>query len=158
MQRLEIDLNNPHFYIDKIHSGIMRKEEEVYRQPDQSRPVPNPTTTNPDRPHAQQPGDGASMTLSRITGPTGPFKSTSDRTEPSNETIDSLIANKLKNQMKTSLKHSEAANKLVFTKFKLDPKEFQNFHRFVFPFDKLKDRLTVQIVKNKGIKQHADYL
>jgi hypothetical protein len=81
-----------------------------------------------------------------------------NRAEASNETIDSLIANKLKNQMKTSLKHSEVANKLVFTKFKLDPKEFQNFHRFVFPFDKIKDKISIQIVKNKGIKQHADYL
>lgn len=81
-----------------------------------------------------------------------------NRAETSNETIESLITNKLKNQMKTSLKHSEVANRLAFTKFKLDSKEFQNFHRYVFPFERVRERVAVQLVKNKGIKPHADYL
>lgn len=164
LQRLEIDLNNPHFYIDKIHSGIMRKEEEVYRLTDQ----PKQATVNQtvqDRVGERQPvPDGSMISSSKLTGPHTisikplPGEGVVGRAEPTNETIESLIANKLKSQMKTSLKHSDVANKLIFTKFKLDPREFQNFHRCTYPFERIRERFQVQLVKNKGIKAHAEYL
>lgn len=142
----------------------MRKEEEVYRQAEKQKQATMNQTVEERQNEGQQRADQSLISSSRLTGnPTMSFKPMSEgaginRAEPTNETIESLIANKLKNQMKTSLKHSDVANKLMFTKFKLDPKEFQNFHRYVFPFDRVRDKFQVQIVKNKGIKPHADYL
>lgn len=38
------------------------------------------------------------------------------------------------------------------TKFKLDPKDFQNFHRYTYQFDKLKEKVQISVARNKGLK------
>ena len=66
---------------------------------------------------------------------------------------------KLQTQKKTVIKHSDVANRLMFTKFKLEPKDFINYHRYIYPWRKHDNiELTVTLVRPKHTKIKGEFL
>lgn len=65
----------------------------------------------------------------------------------------------MQTQKKTNLYHSDVATQLMFSKFKLEPKDFANYHRYNYPWRKHDNiELSVLAVKSKPLKSKGEFL
>ena len=143
LQRIEIDLSNPNFFLKKVNLGVAKRSEELYRRTEELCRKPETKVNAISNDNARRVDQSVISDSSRNTGgPTVSLKPISDTNmiieSTGMESLDNLIFEKakLQSQKKAVIKHSDVATMLNFAKFTLEIRDFVQYHRYAYPWRK----------------------